>query len=100
MSLAWPGFRSIVSGTADSGGLSAKATDVDSWEVTKVPASGGSGRDADDFSGDGFALRDSHSGPLMSVILHGPRAMLGPPWTKDHRTALAATVLAASVLAD
>lgn len=27
-------------------------------------------------------------------ILHGPRATLGPPWSKDHRTALAATVLA------
>jgi hypothetical protein len=27
-------------------------------------------------------------------ILHGPRATLGPPWNKDHRQALAATVLA------
>ena len=27
-------------------------------------------------------------------ILHGPRATLGPPWAKDHRMALAATVLA------
>ena len=27
-------------------------------------------------------------------ILHGPRAGLGPPWTKDHRAALAATVVA------
>ena len=27
-------------------------------------------------------------------ILFGPRAMLGPPWTKDHRMALAATVVA------
>jgi hypothetical protein len=27
-------------------------------------------------------------------VLHGPRAALGPPWAKDHRTALAATVLA------
>jgi hypothetical protein len=26
-------------------------------------------------------------------ILHGPRAALGPPWTKDHRVALAATVV-------
>lgn len=26
-------------------------------------------------------------------VLHGPRAALGPPWTKDHRTALAATVV-------
>jgi hypothetical protein len=29
-------------------------------------------------------------------VLHGPRAALGPPWTKDHRTALAATVVATS----
>jgi hypothetical protein len=27
-------------------------------------------------------------------VLHGPRALLGPPWTKDHRVALAATVVA------
>jgi hypothetical protein len=26
-------------------------------------------------------------------VLQGPRATLGPPWTKDHRTALAATVV-------
>ena len=26
-------------------------------------------------------------------VLEGPRARLGPPWTKDHRTALAATVV-------
>lgn len=29
-------------------------------------------------------------------VLHGPRRTLGPPWTKDHRVALAATVLAAN----
>lgn len=29
-------------------------------------------------------------------VLHGPRAMLGPPWTKDHRLALAATIVAAA----
>jgi hypothetical protein len=28
-------------------------------------------------------------------VLQGPRATLGPPWTKDHRTALAATIMAA-----
>jgi hypothetical protein len=28
-------------------------------------------------------------------ILYGPRVMLGPPWTKDHRMALAATIMAA-----
>lgn len=27
-------------------------------------------------------------------VLHGPRTRLGPPWAKDHRVALAATVLA------
>jgi hypothetical protein len=27
-------------------------------------------------------------------VLHGPRRTLGPPWSKDHRTALAATVVA------
>lgn len=29
-------------------------------------------------------------------VLQGPRAAWGPPWTKDHRTALAATVVASS----
>jgi hypothetical protein len=27
-------------------------------------------------------------------ILQGPRARLGPPWTKDHRVALAAAIVA------
>ena len=27
-------------------------------------------------------------------VLHGPRTRLGPPWAKDHRVALAATVMA------
>jgi hypothetical protein len=27
-------------------------------------------------------------------VLYGPRAVLGPPWTVDHRRALAATVMA------
>jgi hypothetical protein len=27
-------------------------------------------------------------------VLHGPRATIGPPWTRDHRIALAATILA------
>jgi len=26
-------------------------------------------------------------------VLHGPRATLGPPWSKDHRMALAATIV-------
>jgi hypothetical protein len=33
-------------------------------------------------------------GARAGEVLHGPRARLGPPWTKDHRIALAATVLA------
>jgi hypothetical protein len=28
-------------------------------------------------------------------VLRGPRATLGPPWSKDHRMALAATIVAA-----
>lgn len=34
-------------------------------------------------------------GDRAHAVLHGPRAALGPPWTKDHRMALAATVVAA-----
>ena len=33
-------------------------------------------------------------GDRADAVLHGPRAALGPPWSKDHRMALAATVLA------
>lgn len=29
-------------------------------------------------------------------VLLGPRARMGPPWAKDHRMALAATIVAAS----
>jgi hypothetical protein len=36
-------------------------------------------------------------GTRADEVLHGPRTTLGPPWTKDHRIALAATVLAADV---
>jgi hypothetical protein len=32
-------------------------------------------------------------GERADLILQGPRARLGPPWTKDHRTALAATIV-------
>ncbi|MAG35034.1 MAG: hypothetical protein CL878_02110 [Dehalococcoidia bacterium] len=34
-------------------------------------------------------------GRRADEVLRGPRDWLGPPWTKDHRTALAATILAA-----
>jgi len=33
-------------------------------------------------------------GDRTDAVLDGPRAALGPPWTKDHRVALAATVVA------
>jgi hypothetical protein len=33
-------------------------------------------------------------GGRAADVLDGPRATLGPPWTKDHRTALAAAILA------
>ena len=33
-------------------------------------------------------------GARADEVLRGPRATLGPPWSKDHRMALAATVLA------
>jgi hypothetical protein len=32
-------------------------------------------------------------GERSHEVLHGPRATLGPPWSKDHRIALAATVV-------
>ena len=35
-----------------------------------------------------------HLGDRAGEVLHGVRARLGPPWTQDHRTALAAAVLA------
>ena len=33
-------------------------------------------------------------GDRADEVLHGPRTMLGPPWAKDHRMALAATIVA------
>jgi hypothetical protein len=33
-------------------------------------------------------------GERVGDVLHGPRATLGPPWTRDHRIALAATIVA------
>lgn len=32
-------------------------------------------------------------GDRANEVLHGPRTTLGPPWSKDHRMALAATIL-------
>jgi hypothetical protein len=34
-------------------------------------------------------------GPRADEVLHGPRTILGPPWSKDYRTALAATIVTA-----
>jgi hypothetical protein len=34
-------------------------------------------------------------GERADDVLRGPRASIGPPWAKDHRVALAATVVAA-----
>ena len=33
-------------------------------------------------------------GARAAEVLEGPRATLGPPWTKDHRMALAAAIVA------
>jgi hypothetical protein len=33
-------------------------------------------------------------GDAAHAVLHGPRQALGPPWSKDHRIALAAAILA------
>ena len=33
-------------------------------------------------------------GERASAVLHGPRSVLGPPWGKDQRMALAATIVA------
>jgi hypothetical protein len=33
-------------------------------------------------------------GERAEAVLRGPRATLGPPWTSDHRVALAAAVVA------
>jgi hypothetical protein len=32
-------------------------------------------------------------GERADEVLRGPRATLGPPWSKDHRMALAATIV-------
>ena len=45
---------------------------------------------ADDVEGQAVVVLGDRAGE----VLHGPRAALGPPWTKDHRMALAATVVA------
>lgn len=39
-------------------------------------------------------------GERADAVLDGPRIRLGPPWTKDHRVALAAAIVAAADAAD
>ena len=39
----------------------------------------------------------SQLGERADEVLLGPRATLGPPWAKDHRMALAATIVASTV---
>ncbi len=45
-------------------------------------------------AGDVVARAAALLGDRTDEVLHGPRAALGPPWTRDHRMALAATVVA------
>jgi hypothetical protein len=48
---------------------------------------------------DAKAVVDQAAGMLggrPDEVLKGPRATLGPPWTKDHRIALAATIVASA----
>ncbi|HYK30385.1 MAG TPA: hypothetical protein VEV63_00435 [Streptosporangiaceae bacterium] len=60
----------------------AECADVLGWEVHLFDA-----RDVE-------AQAARMLGHRADAVLHGPRATLGPPWTKDHRIALAATVVA------
>ena len=48
--------------------------------------------DAKQVEGQAAALLGARAGE----VLRGPRAILGPPWTEEHRVALASTVVAAS----
>lgn len=46
---------------------------------------------------EGNSVEDQAKGILGDrgdEVLYGPRAKLGPPWTRDHRIALAATIVA------
>jgi len=46
--------------------------------------------DAGDVAGQAIRALDTQA----DEVLHGPRTVLGPPWTNDHRIALAATIIA------
>jgi hypothetical protein len=60
----------------------AECADVRGWQVHLF--------DARDVEAQAARILGNRADP----VLHGPRATLGPPWTKDHRIALAATVVA------
>ena len=44
---------------------------------------------------DAKAVEAQASQRLGEDVLRSPRERLGPPWTKDHRMALAATIMSA-----
>jgi hypothetical protein len=60
----------------------AECADARGWEVHLF--------DAKDVEAQAARILGVQAGDM----LHGPRATLGPPWTKDHRIALAATIVA------
>jgi hypothetical protein len=64
-------YRQILARTAEDRGWQVRFYDA---KTIEAEASASLGRHADE-------------------VLHHPRKRLGPPWTKDHRTALAATIL-------
>ena len=70
---------------------------ADSVMYCQVLAELGRARDWDLHFYDARRVEDQAAqilGGRADEVLRGPRARLGPPWSKDHRTALAATVLA------
>ena len=65
-------YRQVLAGAAEARG----------WQVCFY--------DAKTIEAEASAVLGSHT----DEVLHRPRERLGPPWTKDHRTALAAAILA------
>jgi hypothetical protein len=65
-------YRQVLASVADARGWQVRFYDA---KAIEAEASALLGRQADE-------------------VLHCPRERLGPPWTKDHRIALAATILA------
>ena len=60
----------------------AEAADARGWDIHLY--------DAKDVEGQAARML----GERANDVLNGPRARLGPPWSKDHRMALAATIVA------